>query len=48
MSQLGKSTPKMRIAFTPRVKSALNIHDTYPKKSSYAIDKMDQPNPSIK
>ncbi len=39
MSQQGKSTPKMRRAFTPRVKSAHNIHDIEPRKALYLTDK---------
>ncbi len=39
MSQQGKSTPKMRRAFTPRVKSAQNIHNVQPKKALYFTDK---------
>jgi hypothetical protein len=48
MNQEGKSTPKMRRAYTPRVKSAQNIHNMEPKKALYFTDKKDQHNPPIK
>ena len=39
MSQLHKSTPKMRKAFTPRVKSAQIIDDNGAKKALYFSNK---------
>jgi hypothetical protein len=42
MSQQGKSTPKMRRAFTPRVKSAQNLHHPDIKKPLFFSDKKDQ------
>lgn len=48
MSQHGKSTPKMRRAFTPRVKSALNLHDTEPKRALFFTDQKNQNCNSIK
>ncbi len=48
MSEQGKSTPKMRRAFTPRVKSAQNINHLDIKKPLFFSDKKEHNNPSFK
>ncbi len=48
MIQQEKSTPKMRRAFTPRVKSAQNIHHLQLNKPLFFTNKNDQSNPSFK
>lgn len=48
MSQQGKSTPKMRKAFTPRVKSAQNIRQPEPNKYLFNTENKYQPEPFIK